>query len=139
MELKEGVPVWAKINIERTLTKGQKYFILNHDTENFEVHIIDDHQEIFTIAAGDFNHSFSLVHPELDKIIPDEVIEEVFMHTNFGPTKPRDVLKSALLKHACGYANGKTSHAILKELFLVDNNQNLTEKGKKYLYESFKE
>lgn len=67
---------------------------------------------------------------ELEKIISEKRLEQVFAYANFGNTTKRDVVKYALMKVACGYHNGHTSQQIINEL-------KLTEIGKKYLYEAF--
>ena len=75
---------------------------------------------------------------ELQKIISDEQLNTAWGNANFGSVEKRDVIKSTLLKYACGYYSGHTAKSIVCELGLVaKNNLVLTKKGKLYLYEAF--
>ena len=74
----------------------------------------------------------------LNQIITDEQLEKAFENTSYG-TNPdvRLIIKWALMKVACGYANGHTSKCIIQELGLCTKKSGLTSKGKQYLYRSF--
>lgn len=77
----------------------------------------------------------------MDKIITDEQLNTAFGNSDFGNISKRDVLKFALLKATCGYANGYTSQSIIQRLGLVGKSamkgNYLTKKGKQYLWEAF--
>jgi hypothetical protein len=70
--------------------------------------------------------------------ISDEEIEKVHDYANFGTMSKREVVNQALLKCACGYHSGKFSTEIIKEHGLINNNYELTPKGKMYLWDVFK-
>ena len=74
----------------------------------------------------------------IEKIITEDELNDVFSNTDFGGALKRDVVKYALLKVACGYANGKTTHGIILDLGLVNEKNRLTKKGKEYLWECYK-
>ncbi len=78
-----------------------------------------------------------------EKIITDAELNEVWQNANFGNVSKRDVVRFALLKAACGYANGHTAQCIIQELGLVGKSEmkslTLTKKGKQYLWEAFGE
>ena len=77
-----------------------------------------------------------------DNIITDRAIDIAWGNADFGESlnnKRRIVVRNALLKTACGFSNGHTAECIIRELGLVDNNLNLTNIGKEFLWESFKE
>lgn len=80
---------------------------------------------------------------KLEEIITDEQLDITWGNANFGSRSKRDILKFALLKIACGYANGHTAQCIIKELGLVGKSamkgNTLTKKGKEYLWEAFGE
>ncbi len=74
----------------------------------------------------------------VEKIVSDELIEEVWGNANFGKSvSKREVIDNALLKAASGYSNGHTAESIIRELGLVDLNRVLTKTGKMYLYATF--
>ena len=72
---------------------------------------------------------------ELNKIISNKEVDEVFEGTNFGSRNPRQMLKEGLLKRACGYYTGHTIKCIMIDLELTNKKQDLTRKGMDYLYE----
>lgn len=74
---------------------------------------------------------------ELEKMLPDSIINMAWGNANFGDTPKREVIKWALLKFACGYKTGYTIKAILLDLGLLTQRLHLTTKGKKYLFECF--
>lgn len=73
------------------------------------------------------------------EILSQHEIDTAFFGTNYGGTEPIEVLKTGLLKVACGYHNGHTTESILVELHLTDWNGKLTRKGQQYLYAAFQE
>lgn len=73
----------------------------------------------------------------VDKIITNEFLENVFQYANFGNVTKRDVVKEALMKAVCGYHNGHTAECIIIELGLCTKKLKLTKKGQEYLYHSF--
>lgn len=73
----------------------------------------------------------------VQEIISDEKIEKVHANANFGDMDKRDVVNLAVLKCASGYWNGSTANAIIKEHLLVDDNYELTAKGRMYLWAAF--
>jgi len=75
----------------------------------------------------------------LEEIVPEAALDEAFGNSNFGDSTHREVVKYTLLKYASGYATGFTARCIVLELNLINTEWGLTEKGKGYLYEAFKE
>jgi len=73
----------------------------------------------------------------LEEIVTDKRLDDVFQYANFGGTSKRDVVKWALMKVACRYANGHTAECIIIELGLVGKDLILTDNGREYLYEAF--
>lgn len=71
----------------------------------------------------------------LTDMVTDEQLSTSFTNTNYG-TNPdrRRIIKEALLKVACGFANGHTTQCIITELRLCSKKSGLTKKGKDYLY-----
>lgn len=76
-------------------------------------------------------------HAELEKMLPESVIDIAWGNANFGDTAKRDVIKWALLKFACGHKTGHTIKTILWDLGLLTSRLRLTTKGQKYLFECF--
>lgn len=72
-------------------------------------------------------------------ILTKSEIDTAFFGTNYCGTEPIEVLKTGLLKVACGYHNGRTTEDILQELGLTDKNGELTRTGQQYLYAAFQE
>lgn len=72
-------------------------------------------------------------------ILTKSEIDTAFYRTNYGGTDPLEVLKTGLLKVACGYHNGHTTESILQELNLTTRKGKLTRKGQQYLYAAFQE
>lgn len=73
----------------------------------------------------------------VQEIITDEEIEKVWGGAHFGSMQKRDIVNQAVLKCASGYYQGKTSTQIITELGLINEQYNLTPKGKIYLWEAF--
>lgn len=75
---------------------------------------------------------------KLEEIITDEQIKKAWGNANFGKeVNKRDVIKYSLLKYASGYVTGHTVYCILLELLLINIKEELTPRGKNYLYYSF--
>ena len=74
---------------------------------------------------------------EAEEIIPDEEIERVHANANFGSMDKRQVVNQGVLKCASGYYQGSTSTQIIKEHGLIDDNYQLTPKGRMYLWAAF--
>lgn len=72
-------------------------------------------------------------------ILTKSEIDTAFYGANYGGTNPLEVLKTGLLKVACGYHNGHTTEGILQELNLTTRKGKLTRKGQQYLYAAFQE
>lgn len=72
-----------------------------------------------------------------EEIITDEEIERVHANANFGSMDKRQVVNQGVLKCASGYYQGSTSNAIIKEHGLVNDQYELTAKGKAYLWAAF--
>ena len=72
-----------------------------------------------------------------NEIINDDAIDMVHANANFGSMDKRDVVAQGVLKCASGYYQGHTSTCIIREHGLIDNDYNLTDKGKKYLWAAF--
>ena len=70
-------------------------------------------------------------------IVSDEEVERVHANANFGSMSKRDVLNYGVLKCASGYRQGYTSTQIIKEHGLIDDNYELTAKGRVYLWAAF--
>ncbi len=71
------------------------------------------------------------------EIISDEEIEKVHANANFGGMQKREVVNRGVLKCASGYYQGSTSTQIIKEHGLVNDNYELTPKGRMYLWAAF--
>lgn len=84
-------------------------------------------------------------HPENSKetpskteeIVTDEQLNVAWANANFGRMARRDIIALALLKYASGYVTGHTIQVICRELELITDHCDLTDKGKKYLYVHF--
>lgn len=73
-------------------------------------------------------------------VIDDSEIEQVFDGTNFGScTDYRKILRQGVLKTVAGYHSGRTLTMIMQGLFLIDNESKITNKGRMFLWESFRE
>jgi|SaaInlStandDraft_3_1057020.scaffolds.fasta_scaffold343826_1 hypothetical protein len=74
----------------------------------------------------------------MSEYVTDEEIDKVWGNASFGDCSKRHVVNEAVLKVASGYYQGSTSRGIVEELKLKRTNLNeLTEMGKKYLWEQF--
>jgi hypothetical protein len=71
------------------------------------------------------------------EIITDEEIKRVHGNANFGSMDKRTVVDQGVLKCASGYYQGHTSNMIIKEHGLVNDEYELTPKGKAYLWAAF--
>lgn len=76
-----------------------------------------------------------------EEIIPSQQIIKVHGFANFGPDRAmRDVVNEAVLKIACGFSNGSTATAIIREHGLITPYtrepymDHLTKKGREYLW-----
>lgn len=73
-----------------------------------------------------------------EEIISDEEIDAVHGGADFGPViTKREVVNHGVLKCASGYHQGHTSSVIIKEHGLVNDEYELTAKGRTYLWEAF--
>lgn len=72
-----------------------------------------------------------------EEIITDEEIERVHANANFGNMAKRTVVNQGVLKCASGYYQGNTSTQIIKQHGLVDQQYELTPKGRAYLWAAF--
>lgn len=72
-----------------------------------------------------------------EDIIRDEEIERVHANANFGSMDKRTVVNQGVLKCACGYYQGSTSNAIIRAHGLVNDEYELTPKGRAYLWAAF--
>lgn len=72
-----------------------------------------------------------------EDIISDEEIERVHANANFGSMDKRTVVNQGVLKCASGYYQGSTSNAIIREHGLVNDQYELTPKGRSYLWAAF--
>lgn len=70
-------------------------------------------------------------------IISDAEIDRVHSFADFGDSPKRNVVNDGLLKAACGSYQGSTSKWIIQKHGLIDNNGELTVKGRKYLWSAF--
>jgi len=71
------------------------------------------------------------------EIISDEEIERVHGNADFGGMEKRTVVDQGLLKTACNQYHGHTSTQIITRHGLIDEDYELTEKGRKYLWAAF--
>lgn len=70
----------------------------------------------------------------------DTEITDLFAKRSFNFGKqadPIEIIKGAVLKTVCGWHNGSTAQSIITELGYVDSKNNLTDKGKVFLWRSF--
>ena len=73
-----------------------------------------------------------------NEIISDDDIERVHGHANFGTNiTKREVVDYTVLKYACGFQSGHTAWQIIFEHGLLRKDNQLTVKGKKYLWAVF--
>lgn len=72
-----------------------------------------------------------------EEIISDEEIERIHANANFGSMGKRTVVNQGVLKCASGYYQGSTSNRIIKEHGLVNDEYELTAKGRTYLWAAF--
>lgn len=78
---------------------------------------------------------------ELTELVSDQHLEEAFEGTNFGGSKPADIVAGTLLKIAGRYHTGHTALVCCQELGLVGKNKQspkLTLKGSRYLYQAYR-
>lgn len=68
------------------------------------------------------------------EIITDDEVARVHGRANFGDVSPREVIAIGVLKCASGFWSGSTSRAICLEHRLIDENYQLTAKGRSYLW-----
>ena len=75
------------------------------------------------------------------ELITNEELDNVFENTNFGDSKPSNIVKWSLLKIASGYAAGYTAKVILQSLSLLSRSKypKLTKRGQYCLWEFFKD
>lgn len=73
----------------------------------------------------------------VNELITEERINEVWGNANFGSTSRREVLRNTLLKCAAGYYTGHTAKCIVEELGLVTKKWTLTKFGKQYLFAAY--
>lgn len=74
----------------------------------------------------------------VEEIVSDVRLDEVWGSANFGEMPKRDVIKYGLLKCIGGYYTGYTLKTILVELNLVYANKwSITKLGGKYLFAAF--
>jgi len=71
------------------------------------------------------------------EIISDEEIERVHENAHFGSMPKRDVVDYGVLKCASGYYQGSTSTAIIKSHGLINDDYELTAKGRTYMWAAF--
>jgi hypothetical protein len=70
-------------------------------------------------------------------IINDSMLNDGFGNADFGNISKRDVIKYALLKYASNFQTGKTANHILKDLGLITTKNELSRRGKQYLFAAF--
>ena len=70
-------------------------------------------------------------------IISDDEIARHFAGTNFGTSNYRRLVEQAVLKRLTGYYNGSTITLIIKQLGLVDSENEPTEAGKRFVWNAF--
>ena len=73
-------------------------------------------------------------------IISENEVEEMFSHSNFGKgANHKRILEQGVLKTLASYHSGSTLNAIMINANLITKDFELTNKGKMFLYETFKE
>ena len=73
-----------------------------------------------------------------NKMVTDSELAKVFAFANFGSMTHREVVRLGVLKCASGFHQGHTSRTILVQLGLITDKYRLTQKGKEYLWEAFR-
>ena len=73
----------------------------------------------------------------INEIVSDSEIDIAWGNSDFGNITRREVIKSSLLKNACGYSTGHTANCILRELLLITTRNTLTKKGQQYLFAAY--
>ena len=72
-----------------------------------------------------------------EDLITDGQITDAFGNADFGTKNKRDVVKFTLLKYASGYDSGHTAMCILQDLGLLTQRNQLSQRGKRYLWAAF--
>jgi len=70
-------------------------------------------------------------------IVNDDQLNAAFGNANFGEISKRDVVRYSLLKFASGYSTGHTAKCICEELGLITTKDQLSNRGKRYLFLAF--
>lgn len=70
------------------------------------------------------------------KLIKEEIYK-AFENTNFGTSDYMSIVYEGLMKTACGYHLGYTLKIRLMNLDLITDTNNLTAKGKRFLYDLY--
>lgn len=70
-------------------------------------------------------------------ILSDDEIDNAMEGTSFGMPS-REVVEQAVLKHASGLYQGHTTRMVAVKLGLIQEEGGLSEKGKSFLWASFK-
>jgi len=73
----------------------------------------------------------------VNEIVSDSDIDIAWGNSDFGDITRREVIKSSLLKYACGFRTGYTASSILRELLLITTRNTITKKGKQYLFAAY--
>lgn len=71
------------------------------------------------------------------KRLTKEEIYKAFENTNFGTSDYMSLVYEGLMKAACGYHSGYTMKTRLMSLNLITDANNLTPKGKRFLYDLY--
>jgi hypothetical protein len=77
---------------------------------------------------------------KLEDLITDKKIEIAWGNADFGEylnANKRELINNTILKCVCGYYTGHTAECIVKELGLVTDKWELTNKGRAYLFTAF--
>ena len=74
---------------------------------------------------------------KVHEIISDEELDRVHANADFGDMTKREVVNLGVLKCASGFYLGSASRHIVNEHGLIDQDYNLTAKGRAYLWAAF--
>ncbi len=71
------------------------------------------------------------------ELVSDEELDQAWGYANFGGRTKREVIRLGTLKCLAGWYQGHTSKTICTELGLIDQDYNVTPKGRAYLWVAF--
>lgn len=74
-----------------------------------------------------------------EPVVSDDEIKRAFEGTNFGEVDHRKHLEQSVLKRLVEYGCGYTITRIMLRLGLINEREQVTEKGRRFLFSSFQD